>query len=218
LDGFQTDKSKKVASKEVGEEKRKEKEALRLKVEAEQEAKFEAKRIEDAKKQEVLKAKAEKLEFKTVGKIDINSGKKIEEKVKKEVTKIPEKIKEVTKVVKKSPIEISNTAQKQQKPKQELKDKAEDENEVNVENAEKLKTQYKKLDGPKMTGQKIDLKQFERPKKKKPDVKTDADKKKRRRISKVLVIKLVEELEDQLVTVEVLEVVTEEVTVEEEHL
>ena len=34
---FQTDKSKKVASKEVGEEKRKEKEALRLKLEQEQE-------------------------------------------------------------------------------------------------------------------------------------------------------------------------------------
>jgi len=82
LDGFQTDKSKKVASNEVGEEKRKEKEAIRLRVEAEQEAKQEAKRIEDAKKQEILKAKAKKLEFKTVGKIDINSGKSIVPKAK----------------------------------------------------------------------------------------------------------------------------------------
>ena len=37
LDEFQTDKSKKVASKEVGEEKRKEKEAIRIRMEKEQE-------------------------------------------------------------------------------------------------------------------------------------------------------------------------------------
>ena len=37
LDEFQTDMSKKVASKEVGEEKRKEKEAIRLQLEQEQE-------------------------------------------------------------------------------------------------------------------------------------------------------------------------------------
>ena len=204
LDGFQTDKSKKVASKEVGEEKRKEKEALRLKVEAEQEAKLEARRVEEAKKQEVLKAKAKKLEFKTVGKIDINSGKSIEktteevkekvseepkasvkadvEVVKEESAEIKKAVEEKKAPVKKSPIEISNTAP--QKSKQQVKEKTEPEAEVNAENAEKLKTQYKKLDGPKMTGQKIDLKQFERPKKKKPEAKTDADKKKRRRIAK----------------------------------
>jgi len=72
-DGFETDANKKAASKEVGEEKRKEKEAIRLEVEA----KLEKKRAEEAKKEEVLKAKADKLEFKTVGKIDIdNVGKK----------------------------------------------------------------------------------------------------------------------------------------------
>ena len=70
LDGFQTDASKKAASKEVGEEKRKEKEAIRLELEA----KLEKKRAEEEKKEEViLKAKAEKLAFKTVGKIDINN-------------------------------------------------------------------------------------------------------------------------------------------------
>ena len=57
----------KAASKEVGEE-RKEKEAIRLEIEA----KLERKRIEEEKKEQVLKAKAEKLELKTVGKIDIN--------------------------------------------------------------------------------------------------------------------------------------------------
>jgi len=72
-DGFETDANKKAASKEVGEEKRKEKEAIRLELEA----KLEKKRAEEAKKEEVLKAKADKLEFKTVGKIDIdNVGKK----------------------------------------------------------------------------------------------------------------------------------------------
>ena len=56
LDGFQTDKSKRVASQEVSEEKRKEKEEIRKRLEAEQEAK---RLQEEAKKQEVLKAKAE---------------------------------------------------------------------------------------------------------------------------------------------------------------
>ena len=84
-DGFQTDANKKAASKEVGEEKRKEKEAIRL----EAEAKLERKRAEDAKKEEVLKAKADKLEFKTVGKIDIdNAGKKPAE-VKEESKEAP---------------------------------------------------------------------------------------------------------------------------------
>ncbi len=69
LDGFQTDRTKKAASKEVGEEKRKEKEAIRLELEA----KLEKKRLEEEAKREVLKAKAEKLEIKTVGKIDIDA-------------------------------------------------------------------------------------------------------------------------------------------------
>jgi len=75
LDGFQTDRSKKAASKEVGEEKRKEKEALRIAAEE----KAERLRLEEAAKHEVVKAKAEKLELKTVGKIDIEPKK--EEKV-----------------------------------------------------------------------------------------------------------------------------------------
>ena len=88
LDGFETDANKKAASKEVGEEKRKEKEAIRL----EHEAKLEKKRAEEAKKEEVLKAKADKLEFKTVGKIDIdNIGKKPAEKVEK-VKEEPEEV------------------------------------------------------------------------------------------------------------------------------
>ncbi|WP_275314995.1 translation initiation factor IF-2 [Tenacibaculum bernardetii] len=221
FDGFQTDKSKKVASKEVSEEKRKEKEAIRLQVEEEQEKK----RVEDeAKKQEVLKAKAKKLELKTVGKIDVKTGKAVEEKpaptkeapkkveetpkeetpvqeakkVEKSTEKVVEKkteaptakierkepVKAKFKIVKEAPkkVEEKPTEKVAEKKVEEVKE--EKPVEVTPENAEKLKTQYKKLDGPRITGQKIDLKQFERPKKKKPDAKSDADKKKRKRISK----------------------------------
>ncbi len=203
LDGFQTDASKKAASKEVGVEKRKEKDAIR----AELDAKQEEKRLEDAKKEEVLKAKAKKLEVKTVGKIDIdNLGKsapKKEVEVKPETPEVQSSIvseaskeepvakeveepkevkavkpvsgveKEASKIEKK--VEVKNDTTK-------IEEKAE---EVTAENAEAIKTQYKKLDGPNFTGAKIDLKQFEKPKKKQPEVKKEAaadPRKKRKRI------------------------------------
>ena len=203
LDGFQTDASKKAASKEVGEEKRKEKEAIRLA----HEAKAEQKRLEEEEKREVLKAKAEKLEIKTVGKIDIDKKPKVEEKkeVVKEETPKEEPVKdEVSKVdvpkkeeVKKeipvsqektvdtpiekavAKVEKKIATSKQDTPKDEI---------TTAEDAEVIETKYKKLDGPNFTGKKIDLKQFEKPKKKKPEAKTDDKssdaKKKRRRIRK----------------------------------
>ncbi|MCM5662031.1 translation initiation factor IF-2 [Galbibacter mesophilus] len=70
LDEFQTDRSKKVASKEVGEEKRKEKEAIRQELEKENELKR-----QKQEEQEVVKAKANLTGPKTVGKIDLD-GKK----------------------------------------------------------------------------------------------------------------------------------------------
>ena len=185
LDGFQTDKTKKAASKEVGEEKRKEKEAIRLEIEA----KLEKKRLEEEAKREVLKAKAEKVEVKTVGKIDINPT-PVKNQPKPEVEK-PADAKEV-KVEEKKVVEEKP---KEEKPKaKEVKKEeviTEVEEEVTAENSEKLTTKYKKLDGPKITGQKIDLKQFEKPKKKKPEAKqaakkpaTSDSKKKRKRIVK----------------------------------
>ena len=99
LDGFQTDKSKKVASKEVGEEKRKEKEAIRLELEAKQEQK----RLEEEAKKEVLKAKAEKLEIKQVGKIDIDGSGKVKEEEKKEEKPAPVAEKKAEPVVEKQP-------------------------------------------------------------------------------------------------------------------
>ncbi|WKD85734.1 Translation initiation factor IF-2 [Polaribacter huanghezhanensis] len=202
LDGFQTDKTKKAASKEVGEEKRKEKEAIRLELEA----KLEKKRLEEEAKREVLKAKAEKVEVKTVGKIDINppatkkqpkpeaekpvekpavkEEKPVEKKTEeKEQPKAEEKVKEEKPVVK----EVKEIKEVKKVVKEEVAPVVEEE--ITAENAEKLTTQYKKLDGPRITGQKIDLKQFEKPKKKKPETKpaaknAAADKKKRKRIVK----------------------------------
>ena len=75
LDEFQTDMSKKVASKEVGEEKRKEKEAIRLQLEQEQEEKKLA-REKRAERDNVVKGRVELAGPKTVGKIDLDAGKK----------------------------------------------------------------------------------------------------------------------------------------------
>ena len=197
LDGFETDANKKAASKEVGEEKRKEKEAIRIELEA----KLEKKRAEEVKKEEVLRAKADKLELKTVGKIDIDKKPqvKVEEppvadeskevapvKVEKdEVETTPEVVTtEVKKVISKIEKEVSKVEEKPKVKKENITSEVKEE-EVTAENAESIKTQYKKLDGPNFTGKKIDLKQFERPKKKKPEVKKDANadaKKKRKRI------------------------------------
>jgi len=66
-DEFQTDKSKKVASKEVGEERKKEKEELRKEIE-------EKRKAEEVKKgkEEVTSTRAKLAGPKTVGKIDLD--------------------------------------------------------------------------------------------------------------------------------------------------
>ncbi|KKM26659.1 hypothetical protein LCGC14_1582560, partial [marine sediment metagenome] len=74
---FQTDKSKKVASKEVGEEKRKEKEALRVQLEQEQEERRLAReRRSAASSDKHMVGKVELAGPKTVGKIDLDAHKK----------------------------------------------------------------------------------------------------------------------------------------------
>ncbi len=188
LDGYQTDASKKAASKEVSEEKRKEKEAIRLELEA----KLEKKRLEEEEKKEILKAKAEKLEIKTVGKIDIEKSKKVE-------APVAEKSKPAESSSESKPAEkiVSTTEQKESKTEENnsvekaTESSTESEKEEGSKEivSETLKTQYKKLDGPKVVGKTIDLKQFERTKKKKPEDKKGANtsndsKKKRKRISK----------------------------------
>ncbi len=166
-DEFQTDMSKKVASKEVGEVKRKEKEALRIQLEQEQEDRRVARELRAAATEEVVKAKAELSGPKTVGKIDLDAP-------KKKKTVVAEKPSETVKA------EEAPTAKKAVETK-EAKPAPPAEAPVPPE---KLTTEYKKLSGPKIMGDKIDLTKFEKPKKKKEEAKTPAenkDRKKRRR-------------------------------------
>ncbi|RKE99073.1 translation initiation factor IF-2 [Ichthyenterobacterium magnum] len=196
-DEFQTDANKKVASKEVSEAKLKEKEELR----EQRERELEEKAKKDEAKKEVVKAKAELSGPKQIGKIDLEP-KKAEPKKeapKKETPKAEKK--EVSVKIKE---EAPKTEKKKETPKKEVapkkdvvskKEEAPKKEKVSEETSleetpvdETLKTQYKKLSGPKATGQKIDLSKFNKPKKKKeekkPDATKDANKKKRRRISK----------------------------------
>ncbi len=170
---FQTDASKKVASKEVSEAKFKEKEAIRIKREKELEDKLKLDEIKLKEKEDeakkVVKAKATLSGPKQIGKIELDKPKaqpKKEEKTPKPKIKVEEPSKPIKEVKKEAKTEIVI---------EEVID-------------EKVKTQYQKLSGPKSTGEKIDLSQFNKPKKKKEDKKPnankDANKRKRRRISK----------------------------------
>ena len=204
-DEFETDANKKVASKEKAVQKAKEKEALRAKIEREQEAKRpatpkpapkEEKPAETpAPKEEVVKAKASLSGPKQVGKIDLDASKK---KVEKKETPVAEKPvapkakeeapkKETSKdVAAKKEEDVKPASAKT--PAAEKKDGTSEDKpkeEATAESAESevIKTTYKKLDGPRMTGQKIDLSQFKKPEKKKDD-KNDKNRKRRKRISK----------------------------------
>jgi translation initiation factor IF-2 len=180
LDEFQTDMSKKVASKEVGEEKRKEKEAIRIQLEQEQEDRRIA-REKRAAASQVIKAKAELSGPKTVGKIDLNPK-------KKEVPE-PKEEKPAVEVEKKADVEPSKVVKEQKKevkPKKTEEPVAETETDQAPEEV-KIETQYKKLSGPKIMGDKIDLSKFKKPKKKKEEAKAKSStggdtKRKRRRI------------------------------------
>ena len=191
LDEFQTDKSKKVASKEVAEEKQKEKEEIRLRLEREQEERRLAREKRQTASEEVIKAKAELSGPKTVGKIDLDKKPKVEEKVAEEVAAETPKVEDTPKEVKKpsDKNEVTKEAPKEEVVKEVAKKEApakETEVEASEEAAvpETIETQYKKLSGPKITGDKIDLTKFEKPKKKKEEPKKSdaaADRKKRRR-------------------------------------
>lgn len=187
-DEFQTDATKREKAQEVSEAKLKEKEALREKREREIEEK---QKEEEAVKEPIVKAKADLSGPKKVGKIDLDKGKA----VKKEASK-PAEVKETPKAKteepKKKP-EVKKVEPKIEK-EAEVKKPAKKEEKAKVDEAkaaepveETLKTKYKKLTGPITTGKKIDLSQFNKPKKKKEDkpaASGDANKRKRRRISK----------------------------------
>lgn len=196
---FQTDANKKMASQEVSEAKLKEKEELREQRERELEEKA---KEEEKRSKQVVKAKAELSGPKQVGKIDLDKKAKKAEEPKQEK---PEEPKEVEKpqvekpkakeASKKEDVkeETPKTAEKKEKETPKTEAKEESKTEITEEPVdETLKTQYKKLTGPKIAGEKIDLSKFNKPKKKKEEKKPadnktasgDANKKKRRRISK----------------------------------
>ena len=144
-----------------------------------------AKKEEESKR--VIKARTELAGPKQIGKIDLKPAKpepqkeepQKEEPQKEEPQK--EEPKEETKPEVKKPVEKAPV-----KPIEPETEKAPED--------ETLVTKYQKLSGPTIAGAKIDLSQFNKPKKKKEekktepskpgDKKTDAHKKKRRRISK----------------------------------
>ncbi len=118
LDGFRTDRSKKVASKEVSEEKRKEKEALRIAAEE----KMERQRLEEEAKKVVVKARAEKLEVKTVGKINIEPKEDVKKEIEKESKVEPkEEVKPEAKVPEAKVEEKEPAKEPAKKPVEEIK-------------------------------------------------------------------------------------------------
>ena len=226
LDQFQTDMSKKVASKEVGEEKRKEKEAIRIELEKEQEEKRLAK---EARAAEVVKAKGSLSGPTTVGKIDLDAPTAKETPAPEAVNETPAAPKEAApqsapkqevikaaapkaaglkivsaapaaKATEKAPVKeapLKETSEKEatvaatpEAVKKEALEKPEEAKEETpavqpLAEAEQLSgsitTQYKKLSGPKIMGDKIDLSQFNKPKKKPVASSSNDDNKKRRK-------------------------------------
>ena len=241
LNKFSADKSKRAVSKEIVEDKRKEREAIRI----EQEKENQEKRRQQ--EQEVIKAKGHLAGLKPVGKIDLDGGKSAAEKPAVAVP-APTPAETVTPTAtdaptaaapaKKEEAPTSDSSAKKNhkegKEKDKKKDKEKDRNQAaqknktvyqnpliqsvappkKKENALKhkeeytpeapigiIETQYQKLTGPKVVGEKIDLSQFEKKKKKKKrsrgkdkekDAQTtavanaanDSEKRKRKRIRK----------------------------------
>ena len=241
LNKFSADKSKRAVSKEIVEDKRKEREAIRI----EQEKENQEKRRQQER--EVIKAKGHLAGLKPVGKIDLDGGKSAAEKsavaapaptLAETVTPVATDAPTAAAPAKKEEAPTSDSSAKKDhkegKEKDKKKDKEKDRNQAaqknktvyqnpliqpvappkKKENALKhkeeytpeapigiIETQYQKLTGPKVVGEKIDLSQFEKKKKKKKrsrgkdkekDAQTtavanaanDSEKRKRKRIRK----------------------------------
>ena len=217
---FKADKNKRAVSKEIVEDKRKEREAIRM----EQEKENQEKRKQQ--EQEVIRAKAQLAGLKPVGKIDLDGAKKEEKTVpteapKTEVASTPPtpvepvvaKEAEVTpavevvknnenknhnhkdhkeikkkespkpdaqknKTVYQNPLMQAITPPKK-KEQQHTKHKEEPTPEIPIG---VIETQYQKLTGPKVVGEKIDLSQFEKKKKKRKRNGDTAKKEKKNKI------------------------------------
>ncbi len=144
-DEFQIDADKKLASKEAVEAKNKEKEEIREKQEKEQNSVI-------SSSNEVIKASSKVVQFKKVGKIDLEPKKEIK------VEKVDSK--------------------PQKEPTNEVKEQSPSSSDESGDYSVK-KDNYKKLTGLKSTGEKIDLNQFKKPETDSSEAKS---KKKRKRI------------------------------------
>jgi translation initiation factor IF-2 len=167
---FAGDKGNKEASKEVGEEKRKEKEALRIQRELE----IEEKRKQEEERQEVIKAKAVVTGPIQVGKIELNPKKAAPAEVKTQ--NAPQDVVSEKPVSDKKEVKpVAEVAPKQDKKGIAAEVIAEG-NSDDAQVDETITTQYQKLSGATLTGQTIDLSQFNKPKKKKEDPKITPNK------------------------------------------
>jgi translation initiation factor IF-2 len=167
---FAGDKGNKEASKEVGEEKRKEKEALRIQRELE----IEEKRKQEEERQEVIKAKVVVTGPVQVGKIELNPKKAAPAEVKTQ--NAPKDVASEKPVSDKKEVKpVAEVAPKQDK-KVVAPEVIAEENSDDVQVDETITTQYQKLSGATLTGQTIDLSQFNKPKKKKEDPKITPNK------------------------------------------
>jgi len=211
-EGFAKDKEKKVESKEVGEEKRKEKEELfndrerereeqeKRRAEADAAAKLAAEKaaVEKAAAdaaQKVVEAKATLKGPKKVGKVDLDAKGNVKPKEKQapeaqvsenknDTLDVQPETATKKETAKKIATPLDKEAAKAVKTKKEAPVTKDTEPEAPVSD-EAVTTQYKKLNGPNFTGQKIDLTQFKKPEKKKPAPGAPGDKKgRRRRITK----------------------------------
>ena len=157
---FAGDKGNKEASKGISEEIRKEKEALRL--EREKEIEDKRKQEEERQRLELIKAKAVISGPKQVGKIDL------EPKAPAAPTEDPKISAEKSDPV----VAKSEAPAPVVEPKKEVVKEAESK-QTDTTTDETITTQYQKLSGATLTGQVIDLSQFDKPKKKKEDFKKD---------------------------------------------
>ena len=157
LEGFKVDKSKKDESAEISEEKRKEKENLRI-----QQEKIEQEKIINTEKNtEIITASSSVRKFKPVGKIDLDSKKHLS----KDLTL---KENDDKKIIKKDSSQDSSI------------DKNSNEEKLPPDN-EKLTTNYKKIVPPVKTGETVDL---EKIKEQEKSVEASRKKKRKRIVTK----------------------------------
>jgi translation initiation factor IF-2 len=150
---FAGDKGNKEASKGISEEIRKEKEALRL--EREKEIEDKRKQEEERQRLELIKAKAVISGPKQVGKIDLDS----------KATAAPTEAPKISAEKSEPVVAKSEAPAPVVEPIKEVVKEAESKA-TDTATDETITTQYQKLSGATLTGQVIDLSQFDKPKKK----------------------------------------------------